>query len=63
MKLLKKILQFLREVRSELRKVVWPSRQETMMFTVVVILSVAAVTLVFWVLDSVFAELFKLVVG
>lgn len=36
-------LQFVRETVSELRKVVWPSRQETMRLTVLVIaISVAA---------------------
>jgi preprotein translocase subunit SecE len=63
MKVLRRVVQFLREVRAELRKVVWPTRQETIMFTVVVISTVAAVSSIFWVLDTVFAELFKLLVG
>jgi preprotein translocase subunit SecE len=56
-------MQFLREVRSELRKIVWPTRQTTVTFTIVVIIVVAAISVIFWVLDTVFAELFKLVVG
>jgi len=63
MRAMRRLMQFLREVRAELRKVVWPSRQETAMFTLVVIMTVALVTVIFWVLDSVFAELFKLVVS
>jgi preprotein translocase subunit SecE len=32
-----KLFQFLREVKSELFKVVWPSRQETIKMTMIVI--------------------------
>lgn len=32
-----KVLQFLFEVRGELRKVVWPSRAETVRYTILVI--------------------------
>jgi preprotein translocase subunit SecE len=42
--------QFLKEVRSELRKVAWPTRGEVATYTVVVLVSVAFVTLfVFWI--------------
>jgi len=63
MKYVRRIIQFLREVRSELRKVVWPTRQQTMMYTIVVIATVAAISVIFWALDTVFAEAFKLLVG
>jgi len=33
-----KILQYLREVKNEMRKVVWPSRKETVKMTLIVIL-------------------------
>jgi preprotein translocase subunit SecE len=32
-----KVVQFLAEVRSELRKVVWPSRNQTIRYTAIVI--------------------------
>lgn len=35
---MKKVLDFLKEVRVELSKVVWPSRDQTIQLTVVVIL-------------------------
>ena len=37
-------LQFLREVRQELKKVAWPTRSETATFTVVVMIVSAVVT-------------------
>ena len=36
--------QFLREVRQELKKVAWPTREETTTFTIVVLVVTAAVT-------------------
>jgi preprotein translocase subunit SecE len=36
--------QFLHEVRQELKKVAWPTREETTTFTVVVLIVTAAVT-------------------
>jgi preprotein translocase subunit SecE len=35
---MRKALDFLKEVRVELQKVVWPSRRETMQLTIVVIM-------------------------
>ena len=48
--------QFSREVRSELRKVAWPSRSETKNYTVVVILTIVVVTAVVAGLDWVFSN-------
>ena len=33
-----RVFQFLRDVRSELTKVVWPTRQETIRYTITVII-------------------------
>lgn len=43
--------QFLREVRSELKKVAWPSRREVTTYTVVVLVSVVFITAVVFALD------------
>ena len=43
--------QFLREVRQELKKVAWPTRQETTTFTIVVLIVTTAVTAYTFVLD------------
>jgi preprotein translocase subunit SecE len=39
------IRQFFREVRTELKRVAWPSRREVMIFTVVTIITAGFVTL------------------
>lgn len=43
---------FVQSSRIELRKVVWPNRQETMQVTIVVFAMVVALGLFFWGLDS-----------
>ena len=43
--------QFVRDSRVELRKIVWPNRQETLMTTLVVFVFVIVASLFFWVLD------------
>ena len=43
--------QFVRDSRIELRKIVWPNRQETLMTTLVVFVFVIVASLFFWVLD------------
>ncbi len=52
--------RYLREVRSELKRVVWPDRRQTMIYTGVVIVSVVAVALVIWVVDAFLSEALKL---
>jgi len=47
--------QFMLDSRIELRKIVWPSRQETGMTTLVVFVFVIVAGLFFWALDLVLA--------
>ncbi len=42
---------FIREARVEVRKVVWPSRQETTQTTLIVIVMVFIVGMILWLLD------------
>ncbi|NLV23223.1 MAG: preprotein translocase subunit SecE [Deltaproteobacteria bacterium] len=46
-----KTTDFLGQVKSELRKVTWPSRKETLASTRVVILLVLVVALFLWLVD------------
>ncbi|MBU1227389.1 MAG: preprotein translocase subunit SecE [Actinobacteria bacterium] len=48
------IRQFLSEVRTELKRVAWPSRRETVTFTVVTLITSAFVTLYAFGMDVVF---------
>lgn len=45
-------LGFAKAARAELRKVVWPTRQETVRMTMVVIALVIVLSLIIWGLDS-----------
>lgn len=49
-------LQFLREVRGELRKVAWPSRTEVANYSVVVLLGVVVLTAMIAGLDYILGE-------
>ena len=56
-------LDFIRDVRSELRKVAWPTQRETINLTVVVIALSAVVGLFLGGVDYVFQELFRYLLG
>jgi preprotein translocase subunit SecE len=48
-------VQFLREVRGELRKVAWPSRAETINYSVVVLITIIVLTAMIYGLDWLFS--------
>ena len=48
--------QFLREVRGELRKVAWPSRQEVISYSIVVLVTTLVLVLIVWGMDYVIRE-------
>ncbi|MBQ4505495.1 MAG: preprotein translocase subunit SecE [Firmicutes bacterium] len=54
---------FWKGVRTELKKVVWPTKKELKNYTIVVILVCCAFALGFWVLDTVFLKLLEMVIG
>jgi preprotein translocase subunit SecE len=56
-------LDFVRDVRSELRKVAWPTQRETINLTAVVIALSVAVGLFLGGVDFVFQELFRFLLG
>ena len=53
------IREFFRELRSELRKVVWPSRREVANLTAVVVALSAAIGVFLGAIDYVFQEFFR----
>ena len=55
--------QFILDSRVELRKVVWPSRQETLQTTAVVLGFIAIAGLFFWILDLLLAWATRLLTG
>ncbi len=56
-------IQFLREVRAEAAKIVWPSRRETGISTVMVILFAILASIFFTVADAVMQWLVALLLG
>ena len=51
--------QFLMEVRTEFRKVTWPTQKETVAGTIGVLVIVAVITLVLSVMDLVLGQLMQ----
>ncbi len=59
----KGIIQFIKEVRTELNKVSWPTKKELVSYTGVVGLAVVIVCALIWVCDTAFAKLFRILLG
>ncbi len=51
-----RVLQFLRDARSELRRVVWPTPKEARNLTLVVMVLSAVLGLLMWAFDLLFAR-------
>ena len=49
-------MQFLREVRQELRRVAWPSRQELATFTAVTVITTSVLTALIFGMDFLFKK-------
>lgn len=62
MKLLKRLVKYLHEVRMELKKVQWPSRREFAVYSGVVIVVVVVFGLFFWGLDTLFLAALRLII-
>lgn len=56
------VIRFLRETRSELRKVVWPSRQEATNLTIIVIAVTLTMAASLGLIDYIFSKLFGLLI-
>ncbi len=59
----RQFLQFAGEARDEAKKVVWPTRKETVQMTGVVMLFVVVMALFLWAVDSTLLWLVKLAMG
>jgi len=55
------IVQFFKNVWSELKKVSWPNKKEMITYTSVVVVSVLIIALIIWIFDSIFSFLVSLV--
>lgn len=57
------VYSLLKEARGEIRRVVWPTRQETTQTTFIVILLVIVFAIILWGLDSLLSWLVSTVIG
>jgi preprotein translocase subunit SecE len=53
------VKQFLREVKSELKKVTWPSRKDTLSGTLIVLVAVFIIAIFLGIVDSGLSNLIK----
>lgn len=58
-----KIVQFFKESKAELKKVVWPTKEDILSSIKVVIISTVIVALVLGFLDLGFSSLFRLILN
>ncbi|QLK87239.1 preprotein translocase subunit SecE [Arsenophonus endosymbiont of Aphis craccivora] len=59
----KATLAFAREARIEMRKVIWPTRQETLQTTLIVAAVTAVMALILWGLDGILVRLVSFITG
>ncbi len=58
------LIEFSKGSRTELRKMVWPSRQETIQTTLIVLVMVVIIAIFLWLIDmAVFKVIFDLLLG
>lgn len=56
-------LEFMRQVQAETKKVVWPTRKETVMTAVMVLIMATLLGLFFFGVDSVFDAIVRFLLG
>jgi preprotein translocase subunit SecE len=55
--------EFLRQVRAETAKIVWPSRRETMMTALMVVIMTTLLALFFFGVDTAFSAIVQALLG
>ena len=55
--------KFLREVRTESEKIVWPTRRETLMTGLMVVIMTSLLALFFFGIDALFSAVVKFLLG
>lgn len=58
-----RVMQYLRETRAELRKVVWPTREEAINLTGIVVATIVAMSIFMGFFDYVFTLLFRFLIA
>lgn len=61
--MVQKIIDYVKKVYLEMRKVTWPTRKELINSTIVVVIISAIVALIVFVLDTIFSNLLQLIMS
>jgi len=56
-----RLVRFAKEVRSELKKVIWPSRNQVINNTIIVLLTCLAIGAIIWILDFLLGQLYTII--
>ncbi|MCS7287422.1 MAG: preprotein translocase subunit SecE [Anaerolineae bacterium] len=56
------LIRYLKETRAELRKVTWPTREEALRLTVLVIVTILVMAILLGLLDYIYAKLMDLII-
>jgi preprotein translocase subunit SecE len=59
----RRLWQFALDARAEVRKVVWPTRQETMQTTLIVVVMVLILGILMWLFDMVLVAILRALTG
>ncbi len=62
-KFFSKIGKFFRDLKAEIKKVVWPTKKQLMNNTLIVILAILVIGAGIWILDALFSWGFKALMG
>ncbi len=62
-KLLKRVARFVREVRMELKKVIWPTREQLVNNTLIVFAACILIGVIIWIADAGLGLLYTAVFG
>ncbi len=62
-KFFSKIAKFFRDLKAEVKKVIWPTKKQLINNTGIVILSILVIGAGIWILDAVFSWGFKVLMG
>ena len=58
-----RVAQYLRETRAELRKVVWPTREEAINLTAIVVATIVAMSVFLGFFDYLFTVFFRFLIA
>jgi preprotein translocase subunit SecE len=58
-----RIVKYFREARAEMRKVTWPTRQEALHLTGIVLAVTVAMSILLWILDILFSGVMSALIG